>query len=68
MNEKSDKIAANVLKKVRAGDIVLLHDGMNLIHGADRKQTLQALPAIIEGLKSRGFRFVTIPELIGSSR
>jgi peptidoglycan-N-acetylglucosamine deacetylase len=67
MNEKSQKIAANVLKKVQPGDIVLLHDGKNLIHGADRRQTLQALPAIIEGLKSRGFHFVTIPELIGNS-
>lgn len=62
---KSEKIIANVLNKVRPGDIILLHDGMDLIHGADRRETLQALPLIIKKLKDHGYRFVTIPELIG---
>jgi cellulose synthase/poly-beta-1,6-N-acetylglucosamine synthase-like glycosyltransferase/peptidoglycan/xylan/chitin deacetylase (PgdA/CDA1 family) len=42
------------------GQIVLLHDG-----GGDRQQTLEALPQIIEQLKARGFRFVTVSELAG---
>lgn len=42
------------------GQIVLLHDG-----GGDRAQTVEALPQIIEQLKARGFRFVTVSELAG---
>jgi peptidoglycan/xylan/chitin deacetylase (PgdA/CDA1 family) len=38
---------------------------MNLTHGADRRETLRALPVIIKSLKDQGYRFVTIPELIG---
>ena len=35
-----------------------MHDG-----GANRKQTIKALPQIIRKLKKRGFIFVTIEEL-----
>jgi peptidoglycan-N-acetylglucosamine deacetylase len=46
------------------GSIILLHDGMNVTHGADQGATVQSLPAIIEGLRARGYRFVTLPELL----
>ncbi|HST50805.1 MAG TPA: glycosyltransferase [Pyrinomonadaceae bacterium] len=42
------------------GQIVLLHDG-----GGDRSQTIEALPQIIEQLRARGYRFVTVSELAG---
>ncbi len=42
--------------------VVLLHDG-----GGDRTQTVAALPAIIDGLRARGYRLVTISELAGLS-
>ncbi len=45
------------------GNIVLLHDG-----GGDRSQTVEALPQIIDELRSRGYRFVTVSELLGLSR
>ena len=43
----------------RSGNVILLHDG-----GGDREQTIQALPTLIEGLKARGFRFVTVSQLL----
>ncbi|AFY34274.1 polysaccharide deacetylase family protein [Calothrix sp. PCC 7507] len=49
----------NVLKGAKPGSIVLMHDG-----GGNRARTVQALPQIIAGLKSQGYRFVTIPELL----
>jgi peptidoglycan/xylan/chitin deacetylase (PgdA/CDA1 family)/GT2 family glycosyltransferase len=64
-NATSSQIVANVLKSVRPGNIILLHDGSNLTHGVDRSQTLKALPEIIKDLKAQGYRFVTIPELLG---
>ena len=42
----------------RNGSILLMHDG-----GANRKQTIKALPQIIRDLKKRGYTFVTIEEL-----
>jgi cellulose synthase/poly-beta-1,6-N-acetylglucosamine synthase-like glycosyltransferase/peptidoglycan/xylan/chitin deacetylase (PgdA/CDA1 family)/spore germination protein YaaH len=44
-------------------NIVLLHDA-----GGDRAQTVAALPAIIEGLRQRGFRFVPVSELANLPR
>ncbi len=42
------------------GSIVLMHDG-----GGDRSQTLAALPAIIRSYRSRGYRLVTVTQLLG---
>jgi peptidoglycan/xylan/chitin deacetylase (PgdA/CDA1 family) len=53
-------IARRVLAQVQPGSIVISHDG-----GGPRGQTLAAYPSIIAGLRSRGYRIVTIPELLG---
>ncbi|BAZ84526.1 polysaccharide deacetylase family protein [Dolichospermum compactum] len=49
----------NVLRDAKPGAIVLMHDG-----GGNRERTVKALPEIISGLKQRGYRFVTVPELL----
>jgi len=48
-----------VLREAKPGGIVLMHDG-----GGDRSKTVKALPQIIDGLKQRGYEFVTVPELL----
>ena len=53
-------IEQRVLAQVRPGSIVLSHDG-----GGPREQTLSAYPDIIRTLRARGYRFVTVPELLG---
>lgn len=52
-------IVDNVLKNTKPGGIVLMHDG-----GGDRNPTVEALPQVIDTLKRRGYRFVTVPELL----
>jgi peptidoglycan/xylan/chitin deacetylase (PgdA/CDA1 family) len=52
-------IVNRVLSDVRPGDIILLHE--------DYPQTLAAMPDILEGLQARGFRAVTVSELIRES-
>lgn len=48
------------VKELRAdGNIVLLHDA-----GGDRSQTLEALPRIIDYLRARGDRIVSLSELL----
>jgi peptidoglycan/xylan/chitin deacetylase (PgdA/CDA1 family) len=53
-------IRERVLAQTRSGAIVLSHDG-----GGPRGQTLAAYPAIIRALRDRGYRFVTVPQLLG---
>jgi peptidoglycan/xylan/chitin deacetylase (PgdA/CDA1 family) len=51
----TNSIVSNVLSNLSPGAIVLLHDG-----GGDRSQTVAALPAIIRGIRDRGYDLVTI--------
>jgi len=43
----------------RAGEIVVMHDG-----GGIRSQTVAAIPTIVRALRARGFRLVTLPQLL----
>jgi cellulose synthase/poly-beta-1,6-N-acetylglucosamine synthase-like glycosyltransferase/peptidoglycan/xylan/chitin deacetylase (PgdA/CDA1 family)/spore germination protein YaaH len=45
------------------GSIILLHDG-----GGDRSATVKALPLIIDGLRARGFKVVSVADLLGKTR
>jgi peptidoglycan/xylan/chitin deacetylase (PgdA/CDA1 family) len=53
------KIVKRVLDHLHSGDIILFHDG-----GGNRRQTIEALPIILEGIKQQGFRCVTVSELL----
>jgi len=53
------RIYSKVLNNIVPGSIVLMHTG------AGAKYTTAALPTIIKGLKAKGYRFVTIPTLLG---
>lgn len=52
-------IVRKVLDNARNGDIVLMHDNVK-----GSTQTVQALKIILPALKERGFRFVTVSELV----
>lgn len=57
----AQRIASNVLRYAKPGGIALMHDG-----GGPRSHTVAALPIIIRALQSRGYRLVTVPELLKS--
>lgn len=54
------QMARRVIKLIRPGGIILIHDGTF----SSRWKDVQATPLIIEALKKRGYRFVTVPELL----
>jgi peptidoglycan/xylan/chitin deacetylase (PgdA/CDA1 family) len=56
----SAAIEQHVLAQVRPGSIIISHDG-----GGPRDQTLTAYSRIIVVLRARGYRFETIPQLLG---
>ena len=55
------EIARRALAGMRAGSILLLHDGDGDDAHGDRLQTVEALPLIIGGMRQRGLGFVTLP-------
>jgi peptidoglycan-N-acetylglucosamine deacetylase len=56
----TDAIYNTVVSNVRPGSIVLQHFG-----GGPRFQTLAAVPREIDTLRSRGYKFVTVTQLLG---
>jgi peptidoglycan-N-acetylglucosamine deacetylase len=58
-----ERIAARVLKKIRPGDIVLMHDGHDL-PGEHRPAAAAALPLVLSGLRAKELECVTVSELL----
>jgi peptidoglycan/xylan/chitin deacetylase (PgdA/CDA1 family) len=52
-------IVDSALRGARPGAIILLHDA-----GGERSQTVRALPQIVAALRRRGYRLVTVPQLL----
>jgi peptidoglycan/xylan/chitin deacetylase (PgdA/CDA1 family) len=52
-------IVGRALAGAHPGAIILMHDA-----GGAREQTIAALPLVIRGLRARGFRLVTVPQLM----
>lgn len=55
-------ILRSAVDGARPGAIILLHDA-----GGDRTETVQALPRIISALRQRGYRLVTVPQLLADN-
>lgn len=64
------QITSYILRYIRAGDIILFHDsgGVFSTEGGNRMQTVKTIPRIARKLKEKGYRFVTISELLSSKR
>jgi cellulose synthase/poly-beta-1,6-N-acetylglucosamine synthase-like glycosyltransferase/peptidoglycan/xylan/chitin deacetylase (PgdA/CDA1 family)/spore germination protein YaaH len=67
----AEEITADVLAHLppcaiydqHCGNVILLHDG-----GGDRRETVRALPMIIDGVRARGFQIVSVHDLLGKTR
>jgi peptidoglycan/xylan/chitin deacetylase (PgdA/CDA1 family) len=57
-------IARRALAKARPGAILIFHDGFDA-NGGKRANTVAAVPMVIAELTRRGYRFVTIDDLLG---
>jgi peptidoglycan/xylan/chitin deacetylase (PgdA/CDA1 family) len=58
------QMARRVLEHIRPGGVILAHDGTFCTRWKD----VAATPLIIEALQKRGYRFVTVPELLRHRR
>jgi peptidoglycan/xylan/chitin deacetylase (PgdA/CDA1 family) len=60
---EAERITEHVLERARPGSIILLH-----VMSRARAESLEAVPRIIEGLHQKGYRFVTVSELLRRGR
>jgi peptidoglycan/xylan/chitin deacetylase (PgdA/CDA1 family)/GT2 family glycosyltransferase len=59
----SSAIVDTVLTHSQNGSVILMHDG-----GGERSQTIEALPTVIRKLQEKGFRLVTLQQLVDDSQ
>lgn len=57
------KIVANTISNIENGDIILFHDYVYY----DESHTVEALKVIIPELINRGYKFVTLSQLLNIS-
>lgn len=60
-------IEQRVCKRVRGGDVILLHDGGYIRMGANRAHTVEATDRLVRRLKDQGYEFVTINEMMDTA-
>lgn len=60
-NPSAEEIVQRILQGVKPGAIILLHD-----HGGDRRPMVEAVDRVLTVLGERGYRFVTLDELLSS--
>jgi len=65
-NPGVEAIVERTVSKVQNGSVVLLHDGDGIASKADRSQTVAATRKIIDILQAKGYRFVTVDEILKS--
>ncbi len=59
-------IVEHVTRRASAGGIIILHDGGWRVT-SDRRQSVDAVDRIIDTLAARGFRFVTLSQLVAAA-
>jgi peptidoglycan/xylan/chitin deacetylase (PgdA/CDA1 family) len=59
-------IEQKITRRLRGGDVVLLHDGSHAAFGADRSRTIAAVDSILARYRDQGFQFVGVPEMMSS--
>jgi len=59
-----------IVNNIRPGDIILFHDsgGVFTTEGGEREETVKTIPMLVERLREKGFKFVTITELLNNER
>jgi len=56
----ASEIEKKIVRQMRGGDVILLHDGGHRAMGADRAQTVMATDNLIRRYRDQGYEFVTV--------
>lgn len=63
-------IVRYLVKSIRPGDIILFHDGGGVFttEGGNREETVRTIPKLVEKLSTKGYKFVTVTELLNMGK
>lgn len=67
VGKTATQVARDIVNKTEPRDIILLHDGYGTSHDVPRAYksvTVAALSQILEQLSAKGYKFVTVPEIL----
>ncbi len=64
----AEVIAERVLRRGSPGSIIMFHDGLDSQDGVDRRATVDATERVLVTLKGRGYRFVTVDDLLAKAK
>jgi peptidoglycan/xylan/chitin deacetylase (PgdA/CDA1 family) len=60
-----ESIERNARRQIKGGEVILLHDGGHKAFGIDRSHTVKATDNLLREYYEKGFRFVSVPEMMG---
>jgi peptidoglycan/xylan/chitin deacetylase (PgdA/CDA1 family) len=60
-------IQRKVIRQVRGGDVILLHDGGHTQFGANRSFTVRAVDELLGRYRAEGYTFKTIPQMMAEA-
>lgn len=61
----SEQVMERIIKRLRPGAIIVLHDGRDTQINYPRENMLKALPLIIDKIRQEGYELVTVDKLLG---
>ncbi len=64
LTQNPDLITRSVLKKIKPGSIIVLHDGIAGNDNANRSGTIEATDRLITILKQKEYQFVTVQDVL----
>lgn len=62
--KSAEEIVKHAERQIRGGDVILLHDGEYHRIGGNRGRSVAATDRILTRYRSKGYEFVTIPEMM----
>jgi len=66
--KSADEIVRRAQRRIRGGDVILLHDGEYHRIGVDRSRSIEASDRLLARYQGEGYEFVTIPEMMKSQQ
>ena len=57
---RANRVAARLVRKASAGDIIVIHDGHHADARADRRHAAETMRTLAPQLRSRGFEFAPL--------
>lgn len=64
----ANTLVPRLIDRIRAGDIIVLHDGHEARQNADRRYTIETVTRLVPALRDRGFSFGVVCEARPSDR